>query len=73
MSLPGYDAWATGGRFQSDPVEVTCVCGNSWLDSLETEYGAGSLTVHEECPVCLATGDALMISPTNPDDWDPRL
>jgi hypothetical protein len=79
VSLSGYDAWATGGRYSREIVEVVCKrceangVETMWLDTLESEYGAQWLNAHEECPVCGADGDELNADPADPADYDPRV
>ncbi len=52
MSLPGYDAWATGGRYDKQLLRATCThCGEQNPVTAETEYGATTWTP-EECPEC---------------------
>jgi hypothetical protein len=51
-SLPGYDAWRTGGRYRSSLGYVTCPgCDEATAVTYEEEYGAGSWTP-EECKYC---------------------
>lgn len=64
-----YDAWATGGRYSKFPVRVVCTdCGEEWDGDSVSEYGAGWLEPHEDCPKCGSTNldteelDALDIS-----------
>ena len=54
------------------PARVTCMCGEEWDDVYEEEYGAGSLTVHEECPKCGAGGEDLSVDPMDQQDIEER-
>ena len=57
MSLPGYDAWRTGGDYSKDLLVVTCAhCGTETAVTSETEYGASYWTP-AECPTCLREYD----------------
>ena len=39
--LPGYDNWATGGRYHSAPIIVWCAECEEWTRvTAETDYGA---------------------------------
>jgi hypothetical protein len=50
--FPGYDAWATGGRYRSWPVVIECLsCGNEFSATGHHEYGTVWIEP-EECPVC---------------------
>ena len=67
MSLPGYDAWKTGGQYGSLPVRVVCTdCGEEWDGDACEEYGAGWLEPYEECPKCHGTNlDSSELSGTD--------
>lgn len=55
MSLPGYDAWATGGRYVKSLILVHCEeCDQATPVVAETEYGAETWTP-DECRHCGAT------------------
>lgn len=59
MSLPGYDAWATGGRYRRELIAVRCDECDEWTPvTADTEYGATEWTP-DECCRCGApfTGD----------------
>ena len=65
MSLPGYDAWATGGRYNHYPADLECsACGWQGSGEYHEEYGAG-WTDPEECPEC---GGELAAEPMS--DYD---
>jgi hypothetical protein len=67
--FPGYDRWKMGGDYSIYPVDIVCAdCGHEWFGSYATEYGAGWLEPHEECPNCGADGDALSFSDAEPPD-----
>lgn len=52
MSLPGYDAWATGGRYRTNPLHIKCgECDHEFGGQACTEYGA-TWYEPEECPQC---------------------
>lgn len=58
-------------RHSTEQVTVECQdCGFSWDDTLESEYGASWLTVHEECSRC-GCSDNLDVCPSDYEpDWD---
>ena len=50
--LPGYDAWATGGRYSRELLVALCPECEEWSPvTAESEYGATTWTP-EECPRC---------------------
>lgn len=70
MSLPGYDAWATGGRYTSQPLRATCThCGESAPVTAETEYGA-TVWLPEECPSRGEPWDEEAPWEVDEPDWD---
>jgi ssDNA-binding Zn-finger/Zn-ribbon topoisomerase 1 len=73
MTLAGYDAWKTSGRYSRGESYVTCPnCDTETLVFTETEYGYTSWTP-EECPACLREFDGGEPSREVDEYDDPRL
>ena len=74
-SLPGYDAWATGGRYSKDLIRAHCDECEEWTPvTAESEYGAETWTP-DECKYCGAPFGADAVTepdepPEPPDRWE---
>lgn len=71
-SLPGYDAWRTGGDYSKQLLVVLCPECDEWTPvKAETEYGSTYWTP-EECKHCdhSFTGDETWESDEGPDPYD---